>query len=227
MYAAYDLSGVKSSEERQAVSVASGGSGFLGVTKAFKAPSSRRSKYLTVDDITAVLATISYAAYHTLFRFSEGDAALDGVGIGMGAYHSELGDGHDCRSSRSYSSNAGPIDDEAEGETPVSGNGACGIGGNRACSGSEGERAGGVGGNEEANARQRSVLVEQALEELARRNAAEYAARVVEEFGQVHDDVLTQKEFETWALTGPVLRCRINEFSLDVNVMPFQGIQLA
>lgn len=61
------------------------------------------------------------------------------------------------------------------------------------------------------------------LRELARRNAASQAEKIVSEYGQVQEGTLTPKEFEKWALSGPVMRCQINEFSLDVNIAPFQG----
>ncbi|CAM9668429.1 unnamed protein product [Choristocarpus tenellus] len=61
---------------------------------------------------------------------------------------------------------------------------------------------------------------------MSRRNAAAYAERTMKEFDQDKDGRLSRKEFKRWARSSPVLRCRLNEFSIDINVVPFQGVRL-
>lgn len=201
MYAAYDLSGVVPSEERSRSSSGRKASGTGGGLGGGKPKMFRRSKYLTVEDITTVLASASEGAYPTLLQFTaEG--------------------GNDNHLSGGGSRNGSP-DRSARGES------------NRADRpGSRGRLRSGEGEakrspSQDARAARDPEALAEVLQELARRNAASYAARAVSEFGQVQDGALTQKEFERWALTAPVLRCRINEFSIDVNVAPFQGVRLA
>lgn len=238
MYAAYDVSGVKSSEERSS-SAASGIGG--GGSKSWKSIPSRRSKFLTVEDITAALATASQDVYPTLFQFSAGgsdlfstpSACLGGSSSSSGeSYH-----GGDCRHDaevnkrRSNSgrggmngrrNSLGGIGGEEKSETSTD---RAGGQGNE--SKTRDTRVGGSVGRDGVRAGNDREAVEEALKALARRNAANFAERAVSEFGQAQNGALTRKEFEKWALTGPVLRCRINEFSLDVNVVPFQGVRLA
>lgn len=203
MFSAYDLSGVKSSEERAASAAAVGFGGM-------KAKTSRRGKYLTVEDITAVLATISIGAYPTLLQFSAGDRALDGFS-GSGVQNAHVDD-----NGKYISGQFEPRGDSIFAQGKKKGL----YSESKKCGSSDDDDGRGCGSGERG-------ALEEALRELARRNAADYAARAVSEFGQAQDGVLTQKEFERWALTGPVLRCRIHEFSLDVNVVPFQGLRLA
>ena len=189
MYAAYDLSGVPPSEERSTC---------VGGGKA-----SRRSKYLTAENIATVLASATlYGAYPVLLGFTaEGtsDAYLSGAG-------------------RAGTSNNG-VDGGREG-----------TGGRRESGGASGvrprRRKGARTSRPVGGCRRSSGALKELLQELARRNATSFAERAVSEFGKVKNGALTPKEFERWALTGPVLRCRINEFSIDVDVAPFQGVRL-
>ncbi|CAM9377366.1 unnamed protein product [Ectocarpus fasciculatus] len=103
---------------------------------------------------------------------------------------------------------------------------ACGGGGGSSSSSSCGSGRSSRRGSGARVSRDPEALAE-LLREMARRNAERYAAAAVSEFGRTQGGAgLTQKEFEKWALTGPVLRCRINEFSIDLNLAPFQGVRL-
>ena len=233
MYAAYDLSGVAPSEERRKSSATSGngssrtlsgiggGSGGTGG----KAKPSRRSKYLSLEDITAVLASASQVAvYPTLLSCTTDGGAitnsyLSGSGTGGGGLN-----GCCCGSGDSLGeTKSAPEEPPRDGEIKPSSSQ------DSITSGSTSRNSGGSegGGGGSARTSRDPEALAQLLQEIARRNAAEYAARAVSEFGQAHSGALTQKEFEKWALTGPVLRCRINEFSIDLDLAPFQGVRLA
>ncbi|CAM9368895.1 unnamed protein product [Scytosiphon promiscuus] len=242
MYAAYDLSGVAPSEERKKSSSCSSGngsgkrslsdSGYGGRAKASKPP--RRSKYLTVEDITEVLASASQAAaYPTLLS-----CTADGGGVITASYLG--GGGGEPVGCCCGGGNPGDVERPGGQESaspPRNGridpspsrdsleSGSCG----------SGTRLGSCNGgriNSARTSRDPEALAE-LLQEIARRNAAAYAERAVSEFGSQAQGGkagragLTQKEFERWVLTGPVLRCRINEFSIDLNLAPFQGVQLS
>lgn len=228
MYAAYDLSGVAPSEERTKTASKSCS---IGIGSGKNKPS-RRSKYLTLEDMAAVLTSASEGAYPTLLEFnnaakphgvSSGDVA-DGGGA-LSPDSSERSTGRVFRRCGSEGERGGWERGECRGESKsewektnssLDNTGAVGVGTAAAMAGGRRESAG-----DEAEG------ITEALKELARRNAASYAARAVSEFGQVQDGALTQKEFERWALSEPVLRCRIHEFSIDVNIVPFQGVRLA
>lgn len=212
MYAAYDLSGVVPSEERMASGRSTGGvSGFIsgggkGKGIGIMAKPSRRSKYLTLENMAAVLTSASQGAYPTLLQFT-----TDGGNVSYWSGGDRAGE-----------SKGG---EEPTGEEQRSGEGkaeAARLSSSPDNNNNNGRGGGGGGGRGSDDPEQVAGL----LQELARRNAKSYAARAVSEFGQVQDGALTQKEFEKWALTGPVLRCRINEFSIDLNIVPFQGIRL-
>ena len=263
MYAAYDLSGVAPSEERRKSSETSGtgssrtlsgiGIGIgIGIGGggggSGKAKPSRRSKYLSVEDITAVVASASQVAvYPTLLSFTtEGGAIttsyLSGSGTGGGCCCGS-GSGSGSGAGESKSASEEPLRDggikssSSQDSMSSSGSTSRGAGWRRrrgrsggsdggGCGGGGGGGGGGSGSSSARTTRDPEALA-QVLQEIARRNAAEYAARAVSEFGQAHSGALTQKEFEKWALTGPVLRCRINEFSIDLDLAPFQGVRLA
>lgn len=211
MFAAYDLSGVASSEERKEK------------LKKFKSKSKskpkplRPSKYLSVEDMTAVLASASEGAYPTLLQFT----AVTGNSV------------HLCggKGSNSHGSGRGCWELKDEDEPPS----GCGPNTGRKTSVGRGssrrrnDRNGGsVGRSEKASlSHQDPEVLAKLLQEIARKNAASYAERAVSEFGQSHNGALTKKEFEKWVMAGPVLRCRINEFSIDLNAAPFQGVRLA
>ena len=231
MYAAYDLTGVAPSEERRRGSGSSvcGGSSLSGSSGSSsgtsggaggKAKAPRRSKYLTLEDMSAVLASASERTYPTLLRCMEGannrylSGTCSGGGGGGGGGESKGSDEPpSARKPRGSGRRRGK-------PSPSQGNGG------RAEVSTEGGggRHGGSGGT---RGMINPKVVEELLHEMARRNAASYAARAVSEFGQVQDGALTQKEFEKWVQTGPVLRCRINEFSIDLNIAPFHGVRLA
>ncbi|CAM9420668.1 unnamed protein product, partial [Ectocarpus sp. 8 AP-2014] len=291
LYSAYDLSGVAPSEERRKSSQSSGGSSSLsggnstfgggGVGGGGKAKPSRRSKYLTLEDITAVLASASQAAaYPALLSFTtDGKGGmttghLSGGGVIGGGGGGTGGDGMFCCSccwcctgcngeGCSGGGGAGAGAGGGENDRGLCGGGVCKRGaGKTPRNGGEGglpsnqdslrnsgegrkEACGGGGGGSSSsssscgsgrNSRRGSSsarvsrdpeALAELLREMAQRNAERYAAAAVSEFGQAQGGAgLTQKEFEKWALTGPVLRCRINEFSIDLNLAPFQGVRL-
>ncbi|CAM9123536.1 unnamed protein product [Ectocarpus sp. 12 AP-2014] len=296
LYSAYDLSGVAPSEERWKSTQSSGGSSSLsggsstagggggGGGGGGKAKPSRRSKYLTLEDITAVLASASQAAaYPALLSFTtDGKGGmttghLSGGGvIGGGGGGGTGGDGmfccsccwcctgcngDGCSGGGGAGAGGGGVDNDdglcgggeckgraeksprngGEGGLPSnqdslrnSGEGrkeACGGGGGGSSSSSSSCGSGGSGRSSRRGCRARVSRDPEALAELlremAQRNAERYAVAAVSEFGQAQGGAgLTQKEFEKWALTGPVLRCRINEFSIDLNLAPFQGVRL-
>lgn len=234
MYAAYDLSGVAPSEERRKSSQSSGGgsstrslSGGGGGSGGGKAKAPRRSKYLSLEDITAVLASASQVeVYPTLLSFTtEGGAIttsyLAGTGGGAGSGES--------KSASDEPPQDGRIKPSSSQDSLSSGSTTGGAGWRRrgSSSGSEGCGYGDGSSSSSARTSRDPEALALLLQEIARRNAADYAARAVSEFGQAHSGALTQKEFEKWALTGPVLRCRINEFSIDLDLAPFQGVRLA
>ncbi|CAB1097421.1 unnamed protein product [Ectocarpus sp. CCAP 1310/34] len=295
LYSAYDLSGVAPSEERRKSSQSSGGSSLSGGNSTAggggggggggKAKPSRRSKYLTLEDITAVLASASQAAaYPALLSFTtDGKGGmttghLSGGGvIGGGGGGGTGGDGMFCCSCCWCCT--GCNGDGCSGGAGAGGRGGGGGGGGDNdrgwCGGGEckggaeksprnggegglpskedslrdseegkKEACGGRGGGSSSSSsscssgrssrrgcsarvsRDPEALAE-LLREMAQRNAERYAAAAVSEFGQAQGGAgLTQKEFERWALTGPVLRCRINEFSIDLNLAPFRGVRL-
>eukprot|EP00903_Cladosiphon_okamuranus_P015901 g14686.t1 len=258
MYAAYDLSGVAPSEERRKSSENSANgsgstrtlSGIGGGGSAIKAKQPRRSKYLSLEDITTVLASASQVTvYPTLLSFTTeggpittsylsgggtGDGGSNGCSCGSGG----IGESKSASASASASDEsprdaAGGIRSSSWHDSMSSGSICVGVGGRRGrghSGGGEGggyDGGGGSSGSSSARTSRDPEALAQLMKEIARRNAAEYAARAVSEFGQAHSGALTQKEFEKWALTGPVLRCRINEFSIDLDLAPFQGVRLA
>lgn len=185
------------------------GSGFSsggGMSIGIKTKPSRRSKYLSLHDMAAVLTSASQGAYPTLLQFTTDR-------------------GNDSRRSGGVFPRSDRTGESKGAEEPTAGEARARERKTEAVelslSHDNNGRAGG-GGKGSHDREQVAGL----LQELARRNAQSYAARAVSEFGQVQDGALTQKEFEKWALTGPVLRCRINEFSIDLNIVPFQGVRL-
>lgn len=222
-------SGSGHNDELSAASVGGNGGGGTGG----KPKPSRRSKFLTMDDMAAVLASASQGAYPTLLQLTTegGSNYLSGGGCGNG---NDTGNRSTSSPERNrvgeskspgrdiLESTAGELDGGYQGELkeecPSFENGGGGGGG---CSSGSSSRGGSLRSSRDPEA------VAELLQELARRNAASYAARAISEFGHAQSGALTRKEFEKWALTGPVLRCRINEFSIDVNIAPFQGVQLS
>ncbi|CAN0402693.1 unnamed protein product, partial [Hapterophycus canaliculatus] len=268
MYAAYDLSGVAPSEERKKSSPFSsgtatrsslsdsgyGGRGWGGGGKISKPP--RRSKYLTVEDITEVLASASQAAAYPTLLSCTADGGRDVIatsylsggggsnpngcycGVGLNA---DSCDGGPKNVERTEGQGSSALRDDGQissSQDSVRSN-SCGSG-TRLGAG-KGVAISSVGGGgsssssriNSARTSQDPEALAELLQEIARRNAAAYAERAVSEFGSQAQGGkagragLTQKEFERWALTGPVLRCRINEFSIDLNLAPFQGVQLS
>ncbi|CAM9362389.1 unnamed protein product [Discosporangium mesarthrocarpum] len=129
-------------------------------------------KWVTLEDMTSVLACSSEVVYPTLLKFIRGKERTGGKTTGMDLERREAGMG-------------------------------------------------------KQGAGMDSLTLAKTFRALSRRNAAAYAQKIMVEFGREKDGRLNRKEFERWARSGPVLRCRLNEFSIDVNAVPFQGVRLA